>query len=178
MNMSEVIDNKGKGLNTLDDTDIVLRINNPDGTSTEYTQRSFVKAMLTNNPKVDTQIFKKVVDQAINENINDQQNYNKEIKDKHHLNTIEYQKFDTKNSNLGDPNSNVSMMYSSADQGNTANILSFVNQHTTELDKFAKADDKSAVLKPSGTQFGAITDSSGVNVKGEVLTRWVRSTGL
>ena len=178
MNMSEVIDNKGKGLNTLDDTDIVLRINNPDGTSTEYTQRSFVKAMIANNPKVDTQIFKKVVDQAINENINDQQNFNKEIKDKHHLNTVEYQQFTNKNSNISDPNSNVSMMYSSADQGNTANILSMVNQYTSGLDKFAKADDKSAVLKPSGTQYGAIIDSSGVSVKGEVLTRWLRSTGL
>ena len=69
-------------------------------------------------------------------------------------------------------------MYSSADQGNTANLLSMINQHTTDLDKFAKADDKSAVLKPSGTQYGAIFDSSGVNVKAEVLTRWLRSTGL
>ena len=178
MNMSEVIDNKGKGLNTLDDTDIVLRINNPDGTSTEYTQRSFVKAMIANNPKVDTQIFKKVVDQAINENINDQQNFNKEVKDKHHLNQVEYNKFNTQATDLSSSTSSVSIMYSSADQGNTANLLSMINQHTTDLDKFAKADDKSAVLKPSGTQYGAIFDSSGVNVKAEVLTRWLRSTGL
>ena len=61
MNMSEVIDNKGKGLNTLDDTDIVLRINNPDGTSTEYTQRSFVKAMIANNPRLIRRYLRKLL---------------------------------------------------------------------------------------------------------------------
>ena len=178
MNIAEVIDNKGKGINKLDNETTVLSINNADGTSTEYTEQTFVKAMLQDNPKFDSQIFKKVFDQAINDNINDQQNFNKEVKDKHHLQTIEYQNFNTSETDLTKENSSVSMIYSSADQGQVGNLINLINKHTTELDKFAKADDKSAPLKASGTQYGAILDSSGVQVKAEVLTRWLRSTGL
>ena len=69
-------------------------------------------------------------------------------------------------------------MYLSADNGNVSNLLGHITNTEKQYGVFADTTKKDSPLKESGAQFQNLTDGSGVNVKAEVLNKWIQSTGI
>ena len=167
----------GNNIAGLDDTHTLLTITELDGSVTEYTAKGFVEFLNKESQGQDKSPFINAFNNAITSVKNEQVNQNAITKDNLYENSLEYKNFNNNQMDVGNANSPVNSIYLSADNNNTSNLLNHIINMESKYDKFATGE-KDSPLKETGAKFTAFTDSSGVNVKGEVLNRWFRGTGI